>query len=97
MSKISHADVYMLANVIACCAFCDVGHATIGVTNPANYLVQRFLYSFILFYILDTTKYHTMHTFIIFVRNAMLDSQPVTISVVLDSWCSEALHRTMLV
>jgi len=27
----------------------------------------------------------------------MLDSQPVTISVVLDSWCSEALHRMMLV
>jgi len=26
----------------------------------------------------------------------MLDSQPVTMSVVLDSWCSEALHRTML-
>jgi len=26
----------------------------------------------------------------------MLDSQPVTISVVLDSWCSEAFHRTML-
>jgi len=27
----------------------------------------------------------------------MLESQPVTISVVLDSWCSEALHRKMLV
>jgi len=27
----------------------------------------------------------------------MLDFQPVTISVVLDSWCSEALHRMMLV
>jgi len=27
----------------------------------------------------------------------MFDSQPVTISVVLHSWCSEALHRTMLV
>jgi len=26
----------------------------------------------------------------------MLDYQPVTISVVLDSWCSEAFHRTML-
>jgi len=26
----------------------------------------------------------------------MLDSQPATISVILDSWCSEALHRTML-
>jgi len=36
-------------------------------------------------------------TFIIFVRTAMLDTQPVTISVVMDSWCSEALHRTMLV
>jgi len=36
-------------------------------------------------------------TFIILVRTATLDSQPVTISVVLDSWCSEALHRTMLV
>jgi len=35
-----------------------------------------------------------MHTFIIFVRTAMLDSQ----TVVLDScWCSEALYRTMLV
>ena len=38
-----------------------------------------------------------MHTFIIFVRTAVLDSQPVTTSVVLDSCCSEALHRTMLV
>jgi len=38
-----------------------------------------------------------MHTFIIFVRTAMLDSAPGTISAVLDSWCSEALHRTMLV
>jgi len=38
-----------------------------------------------------------MHTFIIFVRTAMFDFQPVTISVVLDSWYSEALHRTMLV
>jgi len=32
----------------------------------------------------------------IFVRTAMLDSQPVTMSVVLDSWYSEAFHRTML-
>jgi len=39
-----------------------------------------------------------MHTFMIFVRTAMLHSQPVTISVVLDSWCSdEVLPRTMLV
>jgi len=34
---------------------------------------------------------------IILVRTALLDSQPVTISVVMDSWCSEVLHRTMLV
>jgi len=38
-----------------------------------------------------------MHTFIIFVKTTMFDSQPVTISVVLDSWCSEVLHRTTLV
>jgi len=31
--------------------------------------------------------------FIIFVRTTMLDSQQVTISVVFDSWCSEALQR----
>jgi len=37
------------------------------------------------------------HWFIIFVRTAILDSQPVTISVVWDSLCSEALNRTMLV
>jgi len=35
-------------------------------------------------------------TFIIFVETALLDSQPVTISLVLDIWSSEALHRTML-
>jgi len=28
-------------------------------------------------------------------RTAMLDSLPVIISVVLDSWCSEAYHRPM--
>jgi len=96
-SKTPRVDVYMLKNVIAFCAFCDDGHATIGLTNIANYSVQRFIHSFIAFWILDTTKYNTMHTFIIFVRNAMLDSQPVTNSMVLHSWCSEALHRTMLV
>jgi len=31
------------------------------------------------------------------VRTAMLDSQTLTVSIVLDSGCSEALHRTMLV
>jgi len=36
-------DVYMLTNVIACCSFCDVGHATIGLTNLENYSVQRYL------------------------------------------------------
>jgi len=30
----------MLTNIIACCAFCDVGHATIGLTNLANYSAQ---------------------------------------------------------
>jgi len=48
MSKTSCADVYILTNVTACCAFCDVGHATIGLTNLANCSI-RFLYSFISF------------------------------------------------
>jgi len=48
-SKTPRADVYMLTNIIACCAFSDVGHATIGLTNPANYSVQRFLDTFISF------------------------------------------------
>ena len=39
MSKTPHADVYMLTNVIACCAFCDIGHATIGITNLTKYSV----------------------------------------------------------
>jgi len=30
-------------------SFCDVGHATIGLNNLANYSVQQFLYSFVLF------------------------------------------------
>jgi len=34
---------------------------------------------------------------IIFMRTALLDFQPVTISLVLNSLCSEAIHRTMLV
>jgi len=72
-SKSPRADVYMLTNVTACCAFCDGGHATIGLANLANYPVQRFLHSLILFRVLDPTKYHTMHTFVIFVRTAMLD------------------------
>jgi len=38
--KTPHADVYMLTNVIACCAVCDIGHATIRLTNLANYSVQ---------------------------------------------------------
>jgi len=38
-SKTPHADVYMLTNVIASCAFCDIGHATIGITNPTKYSV----------------------------------------------------------
>jgi len=33
---------------------------------------------------------------IIFVRTTMLDSQPVTVSVILGSSCNEAFHRTML-
>jgi len=36
-SKTPCADVYRLVNVIAGCPFCDVGHATIGLTNLANY------------------------------------------------------------
>jgi len=38
-------------------SFCDVDHATIGLTNLENYLVQQFLYSFILFWTFDSTKY----------------------------------------
>jgi len=48
-SQTTRADVYTLTNVIAYCAFCDVGHATIGLTNLANYSVQPFLHSFISF------------------------------------------------
>jgi len=71
-SKSPRAGVYILTNVIACCAFCDVGNVTIGLANLANYSVQRFLHSFISFWILDPTKHHTMHTCIFFVRTAML-------------------------
>jgi len=35
-----------------------------------------------------------MHAFIIFVRTAMLDSQPVTVSVVLDSLVGAVKHYT---
>jgi len=38
-------------------SFCDVDQATIGLTNLENYLVQQFLYSFILFWTFDSTKY----------------------------------------
>ena len=48
-SKTPRADVYRLANAIACCAFCDVGHAMIGLTSLANYSVQKFIHSFISF------------------------------------------------
>ena len=48
-SKSPRAGVYILTNVIACCAFCDVGNVTIGLANLANYSVQRFLHSFISF------------------------------------------------
>jgi len=37
--------------------FCDAGHAMLGLTNIANYSVQQFLCSFILFWTLDPTKY----------------------------------------
>jgi len=47
--KTPRADVYKLVNAIAYCAFFDVGHAMIGLTNLANYSVQRFLHSFISF------------------------------------------------
>jgi len=47
-SKISRADAYRLANVIAWCPFRDVNQATIGLTDIANCSVQQFLYSFIL-------------------------------------------------
>jgi len=46
-SNTPRADIYMLTNVMACCAFCDVGHATIGLTNLANHSAQRLLHSFI--------------------------------------------------
>ena len=54
-----------------------------------------------LFYLILNVRHNKIpptaqHAFIIFVRTAVLDSQPVTISVVLDSWCSKMLHRTML-
>jgi len=48
-SKTLCAEACMLTNVIACCAFYDVGHATIGLTNLGNYSLQRFLHSFIAF------------------------------------------------
>jgi len=51
-SKTPRAVVYRLANVIACCAFYDVSHATNGWTNVTNYWVQQFLSSFILFWTL---------------------------------------------
>ena len=38
-------------------SFCDVGHTKIGLTNLTNYWVQQFLYSFVLFQTLDSTKY----------------------------------------
>jgi len=46
--KTPHADVYMLTNVIACCAVCDIGHATIRLTNLANYSVQWFPHSYLI-------------------------------------------------
>ena len=48
-SKTPSADVYRLTNVIARCPFCDVGHSPIVSTNLANYSVQQFLYSSIIF------------------------------------------------
>jgi len=39
----------------------------------------------------------TIHSTWKFVRTAVLGSQPATLSVALDSWCSEALYKTMLV
>ena len=39
----------------------DVDHATIGLTNIPNYSVQQFLYSFMLFWTLDSTKYLNNH------------------------------------
>jgi len=87
------ADVCWLANVIAWCPFIDAAHATTGSTNLENYAVQHFT-------ILSHFKHKTQRNtckLIIFVRTAMLDSQPVTFCLALDSQCSEALHRTMLV
>jgi len=72
----------------------DVDHAKIGLTNLTNYSVQQFLYSFSFFRSFNSTK---SCAFIIFVRTGTLDSQPVTISVIFDSWCSEALHINTLV
>jgi len=60
-----------------------------------NYSVQHFLYSLILNIRLN--KIPAQCTFLIFVRTVMLDSQPVTISMVLHSLCKEALQITMLV
>jgi len=37
-------------------SLCDVDHATIVLTNPKNYSVQQFVYSFILVWTLDSTK-----------------------------------------
>jgi len=47
-SKTPRVNVYMLAMLLLAVLICDVGHATIELTNLTNYSV-RFLSSFISF------------------------------------------------
>jgi len=71
----------------------DSAHATTGLSHYEATSCNNFSTILSCSKILGLTIHSTWK----FVRTAVLGSQPATLSVALDSWCSEALYKTMLV
>jgi len=78
-----------LAKVIAWCRWFDATHATTGLTNYHTTYCNSFPTSWSYFE-------HWVKTWK-FIRTAVHGSQPLTLSMALDTNGSEALHRTTLV